>query len=413
MNQYPLWKYLLIAAVVLLGGLFALPNLYGEDPAVQISAGRGAVIDESLEERVLGAMKEANLEPFASEISVGGRLLMRFSSTEVQLKARDRIQEELGGNYVVALSLAPATPDWLIGMGALPMYLGLDLRGGVHFLMEVDMVAAVAQREKNNVADLRSLLRKNKIRYKAVTRQTGEGITVSFRDAALREQAYALVRNDFADLGTEEEEAAGEYRLRLRFTEAAARELKSFALQQNITTLRNRVNELGVAEPVIQQQGDKRIVVQLPGVQDPARAKDILGATATLEFRLVDEEHDLQDALDGRVPVGSRLYRERDGRPVLLKKRVILTGDRITDAASGIEQQSGSPAVFITLDGQGASAMSKRTRGNIGKRMAVVFIENKVSTRIVDGEQLKSTRTIEEVINVAVIRDQLSKRFQI
>jgi preprotein translocase subunit SecD len=277
----------------------------------------------------------------------------------------------------------------------------------------VDMQAAVRQAEERYVGDLRSLFRNEKLRYQSVSRTPDKGIVVSFKDLQTRNKAYDLVQRSFDDLAVQEEEAGGDYLLTAHMTEKAVRQLRHFALQQNITTLRNRVNELGVAEPVIQQEGEDRIVVQLPGVQDTARAKEILGATATLEFRLVDEEHSVKDALEGRVPVGSRLYRTRDGKPILLKKRVIITGDYITDAASGIERRSGSPAVFITLDGRGARIMSDRTKDNVGKRMAVVYIENKVETRRVDDKTVRVPRTIEEVINVAVIREQLGKRFQI
>jgi preprotein translocase subunit SecD len=280
------------------------------------------------------------------------------------------------------------------------------------------MPAAVRQADERYMNDARSLLREEKVRYKAVTRREDGGFTVSFADAQARDRAEELLRRAFGDLTVAQEEAGGDFLLALRLTENAVREIKRFALHQNLTTLRNRVNELGVAEPVIQQQGESRIVVQLPGVQDTARAKEILGATATLEFRMVDEEHagpkDIEEALAGRVPVNARLYRERDGRPILLDKRVIITGDYITDAASGIEQQSGTPAVFITLDGRGAGIMSDRSKDNVGKRMAVVFIENKTETRRgPDGEPVRVKRTVEEVINVAVIRERLGKRFQI
>ncbi len=412
LNRYPLWKYLLIVALVLTGSIYALPNVFENDPALQISASRGASIDQALEQRVQDTLNQADLAPKAMERQAG-RLLVRFSDIDTQLRARERVRDELGIRYVVAPNLAPTTPDWLRALGALPMYLGLDLRGGVHFLLEVDMDAAARQAEERYVNDLRSLLRKEKVRYRSVTRTAGEGILVSFRQPDIRDEAYDLIRRNFDDLSVNEEQDGGDYVLRMKLTETASRELRRFALQQNITTLRNRVNELGVAEPVIQQQGENRIVVQLPGVQDTARAKDILGATATLEFRAVDEGHDVQDALNGRVPVASRLYRTRDGRPVLLKKRVIITGDYITNAASTIDQRSGSPAVSIRLDGRGGRIMGNHTKDNVGKRMAVVFIENKVETRRVDGKPVRNKRTIEEVINVAVIRDRFSSNFQI
>lgn len=411
-NQYPLWKYLLILAVLLVGGFFALPNIFGEDPAIQISANRGAQVDESLEERVVERLRQSDIVPKRVERS-DDRLLLRLGDTESQLQARDTLIDELGRSYVVALNLAPAAPQWLTELGALPMYLGLDLRGGVHFLMEVDMDAAVRQSEERYIGDLRNSLRQEKLRYRAIARRADGGVMVRFREPSVRDQAYDLIRREYSDLVVEEDQSGDEFLLIISLSETAARETKRFALQQNITTLRNRVNELGVAEPVIQQQGDNRIVVQLPGVQDTARAKEILGATATLEFRMVDETHDVQEALDGRTPIGSRLYRERNGRPILLLKRVMLTGEYITDAASGIEQQTGSPAVFITLDGKGARIFSDRTKDQIGKRMAVVFIENKTETKLVDGELVKNRWVVEEVINVAVIRDRLGKRFQI
>ena len=319
----------------------------------------------------------------------------------------------MGDEYIVALNLAPATPDWLSGFGAGPMYLGLDLRGGVHFLIEVDMRAAIQQAEERYVSDLRTLLRENKLRHAGITRSPAGGLRIRFRDQQTRSTADDLIRDSFSDLATSEEHGERGFILRAYLTDSAQRATQKFALQQNITTLRNRVNELGVAEPLVQQQGDERIVVQLPGVQDTARAKEILGATATLEFRMVDDQHSVQDALAGKVPAGSLLFKERNGQPILIKKRVMLTGEYIIDAASGIEQQTGSPAVFITLDGKGARIFSRATRDQIGRPMAVVFIENKTITKRVNNEIVKEKKTIREVINVATIRDQLSKRFQI
>jgi len=413
MNQYPLWKYLLIAVIVITGVIYALPNLYGEDPAIQISPARSEQLDVSVQQRVNSVLEQEGITPLRTEYT-GQRMLLRFSDTEVQLKAYDLIRDALGSGYTVALNLAPATPGWLQSLNAKPMYLGLDLRGGVHFLMEVDMAVALNQALERYVGDFRSALREGKVRYLTIARE-GSRVEIKFRDPGQREAALALLTKsaDYDDLDFAEEEEGGAYYLRATLKEAAQREIKRFALQQNITTLRNRVNELGVAEPVIQQQGQERIVVQLPGVQDTARAKEILGATATLEFRLVDERGDVQAAVAGRVPPGSRLYYDRDGRPILLKRQVIITGDYITDASSGIEQQTGSPAVFITLDGKGARMMSNATRDNVGKSMAVVFIEIKSETRMVDGKPVKTKKKVEEVINVAVIRDQLGKRFQI
>ncbi len=412
MNQYPLWKYLLIVAVLVVGVFFALPNIYGNNPAVQIKADRDAPVDEILEGRIVDALKSVGIKTLRVERD-DRSLLLRFADENTQLKAQDQIGSDLGSQYVVALNLAPATPAWLERLGALPMYLGLDLRGGVHFLMEVDMAGAIRQAEQRYAADLRQMLREEKIRYAGISRRDSGGVLLAFRDNETRGDAYNLIRRELPELELTERDNGKQPELLARMNQRSVDEVMRFALQQNITTLRNRVNELGVAEPVIQQQGADRIVVQLPGVQDTAKAKEILGATATLEFRMVDTEHSVQDAVAGRVPPTARLYRESNGSPILLQRSVMLSGDYITDASSGIDQQSGSPAVFITLDGKGASLFSKRTRDKIGRPMATVFIENKSETVTVDGQEIKRRTTEETVINVATIRDQLGKRFQI
>jgi len=409
-NRFPLWKNLLILAVLALGILYALPNLFGADPAVQISPQRGAVIDEALEARVQDVLRQAQLTPRAVERQEN-KLLLRFSGTDDQLKAADRLRDALGEDrYVVALNLAPTTPSWLEALGAEPMYLGLDLRGGVHFLLQVDMDAAIDQALERYAGDVRTVLRENRIRYLGVSRE-GRRILVKFKTLEDLNRAEAVLGKEFRQLVVRADEAGR--LLQIRLSEAEEREIRQFALKQNLTTLRNRVNELGVAEPVIQQQGEDRIVVQLPGVQDTTRAKEILGATATLEFRLVDTEHDVEAALQGHPPIGSKLYYDRKGQPLLLKRRVIVTGDQIVDASAGFDQQSGSPAVFVTLDSVGAKKMSRVTRENIGKPMAVVFIENRLETKKVDGKVVKVRRRVEEVINVATIRGRFGKRFQI
>jgi preprotein translocase subunit SecD len=410
LNKYPLWKYLLIVAIAVVGLFYALPNLYGEDPAVQVSASaRSVEVDESTRAQVVGILERAGLTAKAVRFEEG-LLLARFADTETQLQAAERIKEGFGSGYVVALNLAPGTPDWLRALDAAPMYLGLDLRGGVHFLMEVDMDAAVRQAEENVVNDLRLLLRENRIRYRTATR-SGDGVRVRFADAGPLDEAARLIEREFPALEVDTV-TDGEPRLEARLSEAEAEEIRKFALQQNITTLRNRVNELGVAEPVIQQQGANRIVVQLPGVQDTARAKEILGATATLEYRLADTESDVRTVVEsGRVPVNAKLYYERNGQPILLKKQIIVTGDQIVDAASTIDE-NGGPAVTVRLDGNGGRRMSKITRDNIGKPMAVVFIENRTETKLVDGEPVRTTKRTEEVISVATIRDHFSNRFQ-
>jgi len=413
MNQYPVWKYVLIVAVLLTGALYALPNLYGDDPSVQVSPLRGAVVDDESRARVTGLLKGEGLS-FKSFDETERGMLIRFNSTEDQYHAKDIIDEKMGDSYVSALNLTPATPAWLASLNAAPMYLGLDLRGGVHFLMEVDMVAALRQAGERYVSDLRSILRGEKVRYLTIARvASGHAVEIKFRDIAERDEAQTLIRKEYPRLLLDEEMRGGDTFLVVTISDQELREIKKLALQQNVVTLRNRVNELGVAEPVVQQQGENRIVVQLPGIQDTARAKEILGATATLEFRMAVENADVEAALAGRPPVGTRLYKERNGSPILLKKRIIVTGDQIIDAASGIEQQNGSPTVFISLDSKGARKMADTTRDNLGKPMAVVFIENKVDTKRIDGELVRTKKKIEEVINVATIQGQFSKRFQI
>ena len=334
------------------------------------------------------------------------RLLIRFSEANEQLEAREIIQQKLSSeDYIVALNLAPNTPAWLQSLGAEPMNLGLDLRGGVHFLMEVDMNAVLKQ-------TLRILLRDKTIRYTQVNVENGV-LTFGFREATDRDAAIDEIDREYNELEVTIDENAERPTVTINLNETIVRETQNLALQQNITTLRNRINELGVAEPTVQQQGQDRIVVQLPGVQDTAQAKKILGATATLEFRLVDFESDVQGAVNGRVPANSELYYHRDGRPYLLNKRVMLTGEHVINAASTIDGQSGSPAVSVTLDGKGARIFSNITRDNIGNPMAVVFIESKVETQTIDGEEVSVRRQIPEIISVATIRDQLGKKFQI
>jgi preprotein translocase subunit SecD len=410
LNQYPLWKYILLVVVLVFASIFALPNLYGEDPAVQISHRTKSLTDEdklaatqALSDRQI-AIKSAEVEQ--------GRILVRFNDTETQLVAAEALKETLGKQHLIALNLAPATPGWLRALNAAPMYLGLDLRGGVHFLMEVDMVAAIKRLEESLLSDIRSYLREEKIRYRGV-RRDDTGLHISFRELANLQQAAEKLPRQFRDLEfTENEETLT---INAKLIELAIRNEKKSALQQNIITLRNRVNELGVAEPVIQQQGSSRIVVQLPGIQDTAGAKKILGATATLEFRLAEGTRAdwLEAEQSGRTPLNAILYHERDGNPVLLNRRVIVTGDQIIDAASTFDSQKGTPAVSVRLNGKGASKMGDTTRDNIGNPMGVVFIENKIETKKVGDTITKHRTTTKEVINVATIQGQFSSRFQI
>ncbi len=412
MNHYPLWKYLLIAFVVVAAALYALPNLYPNVPAVQVSHESGELSETTLDV-VKQALTKKGIKSLGEE-QQDGRILLRFADTEKQLQASEITKDALDGQHIVALNLASDTPNWLRGLGASPMNLGLDLRGGVHFLLQVDMEAAKEKAINNYVSSFRTSLREAKQKRFSVT-QSKDEVRVKFRDAESKTTGLEALRKEYsAELVFDESNEGSDYFVTARISEDAAKEIQSLAIQQNIQTLRNRVNELGVAEPLIQQQGAERIVVQLPGVQDTAQAKEILGATATIEFRMVDEQNDPFAAADtGRVPVGSVLYYERDSKnPILLKRNVMLTGDRIINANSGFDE-NGSPAAIITLDGQGASRFSKVTGENIKKLMAVVFIDNKTITVNKDGEKIRKTIKSEEVINVARIQEQLSKRFQI
>ena len=410
LNQYPAWKYLLLVFVIAIGSLYALPNLYGSDPALQINAGRSVTVDTSTQSQVSESLAAANITVRRMVLDKSG-LLIRFNSVGDQLKAASLIRQQLGSDYNTALNLASASPSWLDSINAAPMYLGLDLRGGLHFLMEVDTETVINQSQERYVNDFRGLLRSNKIRYLNIT-QKGEGMQVKFRTSEVRDKAVAVIKSEYRELVLKEEDAEGAFFIKAQLSEVALRELKKLALQQNVTILRNRVNDIGVAEPVIQQQGDDRIVVQLPGIQDSADAKEKLSATATLEYRLVDVEHSVADAVKGRHIPGSRLYYERNGQPILLKKKLIITGDRITSATSGFDSESGSPAVIINLDGAGARIMAKTTQENLKKPMAVVFIEQKIETRMVDGKKVVTKRKVEEVISVATIQGVFSKRFQ-
>lgn len=410
MNQYPMWKNLLVVMVVLLGALYALPNIYSQDPSMEISGTRRAKVDSSTLKRVEQTLKKADVA-YKKVTLHKGKLLIRFKDSEQQLKAKELLAQRLGDDFNQALTLSPDLPDWLRGIGAEPMYLGLDLRGGIHVLIDVDMDAAVQQAMDRYSGDIRSLLRKHKLRYLRVSRE-GDQVMVKFKDAAKRDQAEDLIGSEFRTLVVEPLERADGYYVKATLNPAERHSVEKFALQQNITTLRNRVNALGVSEPLIQQQGERRIVVQLPGAQDPAKLKEILGATATLEYRLVDTEHSVEDAVNGRVPPGSKLYHERNGQPVLLKKQVIVTGNQITDASSGFDQRSGQPAVFVSLDGVGAKRMRHITTANVGKPMAVVFIENRTTTRKVGGKPVKHKVKVEEVISIANILEPFGRRFQ-
>jgi len=378
MNRYPTWKYILIAFVILIGLLYTIPNFFGESPAVQVSPAKTSLkADAALLSKVEATLKLANI-PFNGIYLDASGVKIRFADTEAQIKAKDKLIANLGKDYTVALNLLSQTPNWLLGIGAKPMYLGLDLRGGVHFLLQVDMKAALDKSAESNVGDFRTALRREKVNYFGITRE-GQSVQVRFSYTKELESARKVLSKDYPDLTFNDSTDGKEFVLTASIGEAAKKKIQEFALKQNLQTLHNRINELGVAEPIVQQQGFDRIVVQLPGVQDTAKAKEILGRTATLEIRMVDEEKKdlatLEAAEKGQVPFGDEMYRDRDGNPILVKKNVVLTGDRITDAGPGVNNQTGGSIVNVTLDGRGAGIFKNVTRDNVGKRMAILLIE--------------------------------------
>ena len=381
MNRYPVWKYVILVVALLLGVVYTLPNFFGEAPAVQVSSAKATIkVDTSTLQKVEDALKTAGTTP-QSVVLEGTSIRARFENTDQQLKAKDAIQKALipdaaDPKFVVALNLVSRSPAWLTALHASPMYLGLDLRGGVHFMLQVDMQAALTQRIESLTGDLRSMMREKDIRHGGIARN-GQNIEIRVRDAQQQEAAKRLITDQFADLQTREVSNGTELSLVVSIKPEAARKVQEQALKQNITTLHNRINELGVAEPVIQQQGLDRIVVQLPGVQDTAKAKDILGRTATLEVRMVDESTEARAAeqAGGLVPFGTERYLEKDGRPLIVKKQVVLTGDNLTDAQPGFDSQTQEPVVNLTLDAKGARIFKDVTRESVGKRMAIILFE--------------------------------------
>jgi len=410
LNRFPLWKNLLVIAVIVIGLIYALPNIYGDAPAVQVSADTGQPLEETALQRVTGILDLRGISHSVAYLEEG-RVTVRFPDVEEQLRSLDLLREQLGETFVVALTLAPRTPALLRNLGLEPMSLGLDLRGGVHFMYEVDMDAAVTQALERYETDFRTLLREAGIRYKAV-QLDGESVRVMLDTESDRDAAAAVILEADRELDVTRRAVGDDFELVYRMTEEQVRQRQDFAIEQNTVTLRNRVNELGVSEPVVQRQGADRIIVQLPGVQDPAQAERVLGATATLEFRLVDEGNNAFEAAErGRAPIGSSLYRDRYGQPVLLLREVIATGDQLTGASAGFDE--GQPAVFVNLDARGARRMGETTRANLNKRMAVVFIEQKRDLVERNGEMEEVTRTEERVISVATIRGVFSNRFMI
>ncbi|MEQ5140626.1 protein translocase subunit SecD [Proteus vulgaris] len=407
LNRYPLWKYLMLIAAILIGLLYALPNLYGEDPAVQITGARGTAANEQTLDQVRSLLDKEKIE--AKSIALeNGAILARFSNPDIQLRAREVLLPALGDQFVVALNLAPATPKWLEAIGGEPMKLGLDLRGGVHFLMEVDMETALGKLQEQNVESLRTLLRDEGIPYSSIRKTDNYGVEIRFRNSDDRAKASDYLTRRNQDLIFRD---GANNSLRAIFTDERLRDARTYAVQQNITILRNRVNQLGVAEPLVQRQGTDRIVVELPGIQDTARAKEILGATATLEFRLVNTTIDPSALETGRIPGDSEVKYTREGMPTILYKRVILTGDHITDSTSQADEY-GQPQVSISLDSAGGSIMSNFTKDNVGKPMATLFVEYKDSGKRDENDRAVLVKS-EEVINVANIQSRLGNSFRI
>ncbi|WP_282278292.1 protein translocase subunit SecD [Stenotrophomonas sp. PS02297] len=405
MLEFPRWKYFLILAILVFSALYALPNVYQKDPSVQITANRGGQVDDALKQRVSAALGEAGVTPKSVE-KEGESLIVRLGSLDAQTRANDVLREKTGENYTVALNLASTVPDWLAGIGGKPMVLGLDLVGGVHFALQVDKKAAVDKRFEAFAEDIRTTLRDNRVGYRSVERRGESDIQVTLTNAADADKARAALVKAQPTLTY----SGSDERITVSVPQAEMLQIASGAIEQNLTTLRNRVNELGVAEPIIQRQGEDRIVVELPGVQDTAEAKRMIGATATLEYRLVVDGNAADAAASGRIPPEARLYRDRRGMPVLLNKRTIVTGDQMVKAEVSTDQ-NGLPAVAVTLNSVGGQRMFDVTSVNVNKPMAVVYTERIPQVTTVDGKEVRSFRVKEEVISVANINSPLGKNF--
>ncbi|KAA1150179.1 protein translocase subunit SecD [Pseudoalteromonas fuliginea] len=411
LNKFPVWKYLLVLAVVAIGLLYASPNLYGRDPAIQVSGAKGADVDLSVVDKVNEILKKNNVTA-KSTILEDGQILVRLKNVEEQLKAQDLLRDSLSDDYISAINMAPAQPAWLKAVGGNPMKLGLDLSGGVHFTMEIDMATAVDNQLEQMEQDFRSDLREEKLRYRSVRRLAGsERMRVEMRTEEDKNAAESFLETRYP-LNVYIDDSSNDKAFFATMSEQKLKEIRDYAIKQNETIIRNRINQIGVAEPNVQRQGAERIIVQLPGIQDTARAKEILGATATLEFREVDENADASAAAQGRIPAGTEMIMSRDGYPVVLKKRIILEGSHITGAQSGADEYQ-RPQVSITLDSKGGAKMNAFTKRAIGKRMATVFIEYKPSgKKDANGKALPPIK-VEEVINVATIQARLDRSFRI
>lgn len=414
MLTYPRWKFALALLVLLASVLYSLPNLYPQDPSVQITANRGAKIDAALQAQVASTLATAGVKPKSIALDQDGNLLVRLNDADQQTRASDALGQVLGSNYVVALNLASTVPGWLSSLGAKPMLLGLDLQGGVHFEMQVDRDAAIAKKVEAYLEDIRGVLRDNRIRYLSVDRSGATTIRVQLADAGQSEQALSLLQQNMANLQPQANGAT----ITLGLSPADLTAITTDAVEQNIGVLRKRVNELGVSEPVIQRQGSDRIVVELPGVQDTAQAKRVLGATATLEYRGVVQGDAAAALATGNVPPDARIYYRRevgpDGKPIpiLLNKRVIATGDQLVDARSGLDPRSGTPEVSVRLNSVGGQRMFDYTSQHVGQPMAVVYIERIPEVSMVNGKEVRSSRVVEQVINAATIQGVFGKEFQ-
>lgn len=414
MNRTPSWKLGLLVVVLLAGLIYSLPNLFGEDPALQLST-RAPKWDASISQDLTNILDKEKIYPKAIELESDQSLLIRFQNTEDQIRSRDLLKQQLGDNVTAALNLAPMTPKWLTWLGAHPMKLGLDLRGGVHFLMEVDLDAVIKRRMEGYLGEFRTELKNQKLRYSSMSAiNDGMTLTATFPDKSTRDQAELSLKKLFmTELEVVPSKQENNTQLSAKLSQKTLQEIRNNTVEQTVITLRNRVNELGVAEAVVQRQGLNHIVVELPGIQDTARAKDILGKTATLEFLLRDEEADVSSALQGKVPPGSKLYIDRHQRPVVMKKRVILTGESITGAVAGADSRDGRPSVSVHVSGAGLSNWKKATKENRGKDMGVVYIETKITHETIDNQDIKKQKLEETLISVATINEPLGSRFQI
>ncbi len=413
LNTYPKWKYFLLLGILLIGLIYSAPNLYGEDPAIQVLPMTGHAFVADTSDQIKQALTDADIK-FKTITPETHAMLIRFSDTASQIKAKEVIGEKLGEGYIVALNLAPRTPAWLSALGAKPMKLGLDLRGGVHFLMEVDVQSGVERRVEGAVGDIRSALRDDKIRYRQIAKLGDTGVLITFDDNATLEKAQPELQKWARDFDITKKDQDDKPQLVMQMKQSVIHETQNYTIEQTMSTLRNRVNELGVAEAVVQRQGMNHIVVELPGIQDTARAKDILGKTATLEFHLHAKEESATAKPGTTAPPGTKWYTDRDdGRPYLLKKRVILTGESITGASVGADDRTGRPAVLVRVGGAGLSLFKKTTLENIGSLLGVVYLETKVDQEMVNGQLVKKNHTSESLISIATIQSALGSQFQI